>query len=250
MPLATVDLPLRELCPQRRDSRGAGCLAVGRPERHQVVRLAVGHAAQFDRGLRFARDARRLLDRGAYLVGTDRLLVVVDDEPERAAPRWEPREVHDRAGHEHRVRDDDLTVIRGLQHRGAERDLLHHARLPTDLDGVADAERPLDENPYPGEKVLQNVLQRQPHDRILEFIRERIASQGYPPTVREIAEAVGLASTSAVHHHLLKLEREGKLQKDATRSRALTIPGSLGGRVVQAPIVGEIAAGEPIYDYA
>ena len=40
-------------------------------------------------------------------------------------------------------------------------------------------------------------------DRILEFIRERIASQGYPPTVREIAEAVGLASTSAVHHHLL-----------------------------------------------
>ena len=86
-------------------------------------------------------------------------------------------------------------------------------------------------------------------DRILEFIRERIAEQGYPPTVREIAEAVGLASTSAVHHHLLKLEREGKLQKDATRSRALTIPGSLGGRVVQAPIVGEIAAGEPIYAY-
>ena len=86
-------------------------------------------------------------------------------------------------------------------------------------------------------------------DRILEFIRERIAAQGYPPTVREIAEAVGLASTSAVHHHLLKLEREGKLQKDATRSRALTIPGSLGGRVVNAPIVGEIAAGEPIYAY-
>lgn len=86
-------------------------------------------------------------------------------------------------------------------------------------------------------------------ERILAFIRERIAEQGYPPTVREIAEAVGLASTSAVHHHLLKLEREGKLQKDATRSRALTIPGSVGARVVQAPIVGEIAAGEPIYAY-
>ena len=86
-------------------------------------------------------------------------------------------------------------------------------------------------------------------ERILAFIRERIDEQGYPPTVREIAEAVGLASTSAVHHHLLKLEREGKLQKDATRSRALTIPGSVGGRVVQAPIVGEIAAGEPIYAY-
>ena len=86
-------------------------------------------------------------------------------------------------------------------------------------------------------------------ERILEFIRERISEQGYPPTVREIAEAVGLASTSAVHHHLLKLERDGRLQKDATRSRALTIPGSLGGRVVVAPIVGEIAAGEPIFAY-
>ena len=86
-------------------------------------------------------------------------------------------------------------------------------------------------------------------ERILEFIRDRISERGYPPTVREIAQAVGLASTSAVHHHLLKLEREGKLQKDATRSRALTIPGSVGGRVVNAPIVGEIAAGEPIYAY-
>ena len=86
-------------------------------------------------------------------------------------------------------------------------------------------------------------------ERILEFIRERSAEQGYPPTVREIAEAVGLASTSAVHHHLLKLEREGKLQKDATRSRALTIPGAIAARSVQAPIIGEIAAGEPIYAY-
>ena len=86
-------------------------------------------------------------------------------------------------------------------------------------------------------------------DRILEFIREQSEERGYPPTVREIAEAVGLASTSAVHHHLMKLEREGKLQKDATRSRALTIPGASGGRVVHAPIIGEIAAGEPIYAY-
>jgi repressor LexA len=86
-------------------------------------------------------------------------------------------------------------------------------------------------------------------EKILEFIRERSQERGYPPTVREIAEAVGLASTSAVHHHLLKLEREGKLQKDATRSRALTIPGSRASRPVVAPIVGEIAAGEPIYAY-
>ncbi len=86
-------------------------------------------------------------------------------------------------------------------------------------------------------------------ERILTFIREAVSERGYPPSVREIAEAVGLASTSAVHHHLTKLEREGRLRKAATRSRALTIPGSLGGRTVTAPIVGEIAAGQPIYAY-
>jgi repressor LexA len=85
-------------------------------------------------------------------------------------------------------------------------------------------------------------------ERILAFIREAVAERGYPPSVREIAEAVGLASTSAVHHHLTKLEREGRLQKEATRSRALSLPG-MGGRLVQAPVVGEIAAGQPIHAY-
>jgi repressor LexA len=86
-------------------------------------------------------------------------------------------------------------------------------------------------------------------EKILDYIRETIDERGYPPSVREIAEAVGLASTSAVHHHLTKLEKDGRLTKEATRSRALTLPGSHGAKVVNAPIVGEIAAGQPIEAY-
>lgn len=86
-------------------------------------------------------------------------------------------------------------------------------------------------------------------ERILAYIRETIDERGYPPSVREIAEAVGLASTSAVHHHLTKLEKDGRLQKEATRSRALTLPGSHAAKVVNAPIIGEIAAGQPIEAY-
>jgi repressor LexA len=86
-------------------------------------------------------------------------------------------------------------------------------------------------------------------ERILTYIRETVDERGYPPSVREIAEAVGLASTSAVHHHLTKLEKDGRLQKEATRSRALTLPGSHAAKVVNAPIVGEIAAGQPIEAY-
>ena len=86
-------------------------------------------------------------------------------------------------------------------------------------------------------------------ERILDYIRETIDERGYPPSVREIAEAVGLASTSAVHHHLTKLEKDGRLQKEATRSRALTLPGSHGAKLVNAPIIGEIAPGQPIEAY-
>jgi repressor LexA len=86
-------------------------------------------------------------------------------------------------------------------------------------------------------------------EKILDYIRETIDERGYPPSVREIAEAVGLASTSAVHHHLTKLEKDGRLQKEATRSRALTLPGSHAAKLVNAPIIGEIAAGQPIEAY-
>lgn len=86
-------------------------------------------------------------------------------------------------------------------------------------------------------------------ERILAFIERTINERGYPPSVREIAAAVGLHSTSAVHHHLTRLAREGRLNRQPTRSRALTIPGSQQLRAVPAPIIGEIAAGQPIYAY-
>jgi repressor LexA len=99
-------------------------------------------------------------------------------------------------------------------------------------------------------KGRRDLRRDQPRgDRILAFIERTIADRGYPPSVREIASAVGLASTSAVHHHLLRLSREGRLARQPSRSRALTIPNAQRPRTVAAPIVGEIAAGQPIYAY-
>ena len=98
--------------------------------------------------------------------------------------------------------------------------------------------------------MRQKSTRDQPRgDRILSFIEKAVAERGYPPSVREIAAAVGLASTSAVHHHLLRLQKEGRLSRQPTRSRALAIPGARQLRAVPAPIVGEIAAGQPIYAY-
>ena len=62
--------------------------------------------------------------------------------------------------------------------------------------------------------------------RIIEYIATSVRESGYPPSVREIAAAVGLASTSAVHHHLSALEKEGMLERDATQSRALRLTPS------------------------
>src|SRR5262245_65691496 len=59
--------------------------------------------------------------------------------------------------------------------------------------------------------------------KILDFIAATLRARGYPPSVREIARAVGLASTSAVHHHLQILEREGYLERGAAQSRAIRL---------------------------
>jgi repressor LexA len=81
--------------------------------------------------------------------------------------------------------------------------------------------------------------------RILSFISETVRDRGYPPTVREIGEAVGLTSSSSVHAQLANLERKGLLHKDATKPRAMALSEPRPEGVV-VPLVGRIAAGAPI----
>ncbi len=85
---------------------------------------------------------------------------------------------------------------------------------------------------------------------ILEYIKSEILSKGYPPAVREICEAVKLKSTSSVHAHLETLEKNGYIRRDPTKPRAIEILDddfNLTRReVVNVPMVGRVAAGEPI----
>jgi len=95
---------------------------------------------------------------------------------------------------------------------------------------------------------------------IWTFLTEYVDRHGYPPTVREIGEAVGLASPSTVHAHLANLERAGLLRRDPTKPRALELTGraALDGAAANAargaatpelpklPLVGQIAAGGPL----
>ena len=100
--------------------------------------------------------------------------------------------------------------------------------------------------------------------RIIDYIATTTRQRGYPPSVREIAQAVGLASTSAVHHHLQALEREGMLERGGSHSRAIRLTPAAALRAGQAgaypanltsieshalPVIGEIAAGGPIEAY-
>jgi repressor LexA len=89
--------------------------------------------------------------------------------------------------------------------------------------------------------------------QIMDFLTEYVDGHGYPPTVREIGEAVGLASPSTVHAHLANLERAGLLRRDPTKPRALELmhrPAAAPPRRLDAtpalPLVGEIAAGGPL----
>ncbi|QQE80984.1 transcriptional repressor LexA [Alicyclobacillus sp. SO9] len=94
---------------------------------------------------------------------------------------------------------------------------------------------------------------------ILEFIETSVRQHGYPPSVREIGEAVGLASSSTVHGHLARLEAKGYLRRDPTKPRTIelltgavsntvSVPESLPTHehAVMAPVIGKVTAGQPI----
>ncbi len=88
--------------------------------------------------------------------------------------------------------------------------------------------------------------------QVLDFIASAIEQQGYPPTVREIGAAVGLSSSSSVHFHLRALEEAGYLHRDGSLTRALRVsdprgPQRPGPSARLLPLVGRVAAGEPLF---
>lgn len=87
-------------------------------------------------------------------------------------------------------------------------------------------------------------------EEILNYIKNEILERGFPPAVREICQAVGLKSTSSVHSHLESLERNGYIRRDPTKPRAIEILDDsfnlLRREMVNVPVVGTVAAGQPI----
>ncbi|BCA85785.1 LexA repressor [Enterococcus saigonensis] len=85
---------------------------------------------------------------------------------------------------------------------------------------------------------------------ILKFIHDRVSQKGYPPTVREIGEAVSLSSTSTVHGHLSRLEKKGLILRDPTKPRAIELTElgleKIGAQPETIPMLGVVTAGEPI----
>ncbi|SMO43470.1 repressor LexA [Melghirimyces algeriensis] len=88
---------------------------------------------------------------------------------------------------------------------------------------------------------------------ILDYIKQEVKQKGYPPSVREIGEAVGLASSSTVHGHLARLEKKNLIRRDPTKPRAIeiledeqeTFPDPTE-HTVMVPLIGKVTAGEPI----
>ncbi|HLR10651.1 MAG TPA: transcriptional repressor LexA [Sporosarcina sp.] len=96
---------------------------------------------------------------------------------------------------------------------------------------------------------MEKISKRQ--EAILEFIKEEVKQKGYPPSVREIGTAVGLASSSTVHGHLARLESKGYIRRDPTKPRAIEVLDPMGEEIVKpgvlhVPLIGKVTAGQPI----
>ncbi|PRX40021.1 repressor LexA [Planifilum fimeticola] len=101
-----------------------------------------------------------------------------------------------------------------------------------------------------GDEHMSKLSPRQ--QAILNYIKKEVEEKGYPPSVREIGEAVGLASSSTVHGHLSRLEKKGFIRRDPTKPRAIEIldrpmtERRAETDTVMVPLVGKVTAGEPI----
>lgn len=81
---------------------------------------------------------------------------------------------------------------------------------------------------------------------VLDFIQTKIERDGYPPTIREIGAELGIRSTNGVNDHLKALERKGYINRDGAKSRTLVPVDAMDDSFIEVPILGRIAAGEPI----
>ena len=118
---------------------------------------------------------------------------------------------------------------------------------PTKADGPRTESQPIDVSNVLSERQMQ----------VLGFIKEKVTERGYPPSVREIGEALGLSSPSTVHSHLSALVKAGLLRRDPSKPRAIEVLDPQGARlsrpkanrqgaVRDVPLLGRIAAGSPI----
>lgn len=117
--------------------------------------------------------------------------------------------------------------------------LWYNSKKETIIEGVSTLKKPRGDN----------------QAKILAFIKSEVLSKGYPPSVREICDAVGLRSTSTVHGHLMRLEKKGLLHRDSMKPRAMEVVDFYEERMTAAaqtqnvtsiPIVGSVTAGVPI----
>src|SRR5687767_5895072 len=119
------------------------------------------------------------------------------------------------------------------------------------------ASPPRTEEPEPVMDIGKDLTKRQ--QEIFDLSRKYSASHGYPPTVRDIGKAVGLASSSTVHAHLANLEKVGLLRRDPSKPRAIELLDKVGSTATSAldavksavlpaglPLVGHVAAGQPL----